>query len=185
MRGKFLPILSIGATLSLAVVVATAVLWVWSYYARWERIEIAHREVTELLDDDGRPYLADERYRGVLFESGNVAFYRSLGRFALGRRSAWEFNETVVGRNLREPGQWLWAASQPDIFGSPDAYAEVGVRSWVVIVAGSVAPLCWSITMIRRRRHHGEGRCSHCGYDLRATPGRCLECGTSCGGGDA
>jgi hypothetical protein len=31
----------------------------------------------------------------------------------------------------------------------------------------------------RRRRRLLQGRCPHCGYDLRATPGRCPECGTS------
>ena len=31
----------------------------------------------------------------------------------------------------------------------------------------------------RADRRRAEGRCAHCGYDLRATPGRCPECGRS------
>jgi hypothetical protein len=181
MRRMLLLILSAAATVSLMVAIATAGLWIGSHYARWHRIDIDRCKVTNLLDDHGRPYLASEEWRGVLCESGSIIFYRLSDTVDLGPRTTWEFNERVVGHNLREPGQWMWSASKPDIFGNPDQYAEVGVRSWVLLVACSVAPAWWVVTMIRRRRRrrHGEGRCSHCGYDLRATPGRCPECGQS------
>lgn len=146
---------------------------------QWQRIDITHRKVSELLDDHGRPYLASEQSRGVLFEGGNVVFYRLSMTVNLGPKTAWEFNERVVGRNLREPGQLLWASAEPDAFGSPDAYAELGVRSWVIITAFAVVPVWRGVTVIRRMRHRGNGLCSNCGYDLRATPGRCPECGTS------
>jgi hypothetical protein len=162
----------VSAALSLALAVATAALSVWSNYAKWERLEVARCEVTELLDDNGRAYLADERYRGVLFESGSVVLYRLWGRVNAGPKSHWEFNERVVGRNLREPGQLVWAASE-----SGPAYAEVGVRSWVVIAAFSIVPVWWTIVVIRRARRDRRGLCSQCGYDLRATPDRCPECG--------
>jgi len=50
---------------------------------------------------------------------------------------------------------------------------------WAVWFATTVLPAMWIVQRRRTsRRPKRVGFCSRCGYDLRATPDRCPECGT-------
>ena len=50
--------------------------------------------------------------------------------------------------------------------------------AWFVFLLSAVAPAVRIIAAVRGRRRRGsEGLCRNCGYDLRATPERCPECG--------
>jgi hypothetical protein len=60
----------------------------------------------------------------------------------------------------------------------PDSrYWYVGTPFWALQVVTTVPPGVWGFRQWRRRGRWREGLCRGCGYDLRATPGRCPECG--------
>ena len=48
---------------------------------------------------------------------------------------------------------------------------------WCVLVACAL-PALWLLADARRKHRSRANVCCACGYDLRATPGRCAECGT-------
>lgn len=53
------------------------------------------------------------------------------------------------------------------------------VPYWAVLAAALPLPLWRLRKWHRRRRRMRTGLCPRCGYDLRATPGRCPECGAT------
>jgi hypothetical protein len=53
----------------------------------------------------------------------------------------------------------------------------IGFPHWLLLPILSVMPLSWLRGAWKRRRWRRAGLCAKCGYDLRASPERCPECG--------
>jgi hypothetical protein len=56
----------------------------------------------------------------------------------------------------------------------------LSIPFWSVVAVSAGLPTAWAVTRFRSKEPNQGQRacCSTCGYDLRATPERCPECGT-------
>jgi hypothetical protein len=55
----------------------------------------------------------------------------------------------------------------------------IGLPYWFIVLLAVVPPAVFVARRWRTARRRRSNACVHCGYDLRATPDRCPECGTS------
>ncbi len=53
----------------------------------------------------------------------------------------------------------------------------ISVPAWMILVVTAPLSAWWMVNARRQRRRKRIGLCAYCGYDLRATPQRCPECG--------
>ena len=56
----------------------------------------------------------------------------------------------------------------------------LGFPAWLLLIPGALIAQPWKlISVIRKKRRRSKNLCPACGYDTRANPGRCSECGTA------
>ena len=152
------------AALSLLLCVGACVVWVRSYSivdiyqkhraGRYRQI-VSSRGL--LLLEVGPTRLAD----GSSWTSRRGA-YISLGPVA---KVDWRFREFMSLSGTTK--------------GVPQRFWQLIAPHWSFALLFGMLPAVWAVVWLRRRRRFGAGRCSACGYDLRATPERCPECGTA------
>jgi hypothetical protein len=157
-------LLNLLTALSLLLCVAAGAMWrASSVTRRGYSFELPHRPDDQrwLVVRDGRLIHA-HRTRADLagtqwgeawdpYESDRVAVGCGSGHFLV-----WVGEGHVIGFY----GRWEW------------------VELWALTATFGVAPAAWAVTRCKAAvRRSRKGGCTACGYDLRATPDRCPECG--------
>jgi hypothetical protein len=157
------------AIVSLLLCLATVALWVRSYW-RYDNLEWA----------------SEYRTRFVASEGGRVLVQVNHGSHGKTRFMPVEYCCSVIdarhpdtmGRPWRFGGFWIENLTFYPQGSAPIPYTDVVVPLWAAMALFLVLPGMRLYRCGKSRRARWVGLCPHCGYDLRATPDLCPECGT-------
>jgi hypothetical protein len=170
------------AALSAMLFITVSVLWVRSYDVHERIVWRAGPNLRGLIHCNGRIQWKEIRNVSPL---GNwpTGYRRLEGRNETGN---WEVDGTVVkdwrvagigGHDGGIPFAGSTFGGFPPTFSY--LYHSFAVPHWSLTAPTLVLPAWWLLRFRRHRRRNRLGLCRVCGYDLRATLGRCPECGTA------
>jgi hypothetical protein len=172
-------VFTIIAAVSLLLCIAEAVWWIQSYWYYDSVIRKSlDRDVYSIGSSAGEVYLKHSPNNNGIAPEGRISFWRHKPAVIFQvQPPAISSPDHVVKRDI----QWLHGGfgyfsqavyTQYDrlIYGS----TVVVFPHWLVFLLLNVLPVWWFLS----RRKSSPDHCQTCGYDLRATPERCPECGT-------
>lgn len=174
-------LLNLATALSVLLLAAVTVLWTRSYtcsdQVAWTRDDGRRSARTAAGRVVVSVHLADRADRrkehGFTYERGEP------------RAGAWELVSVLLlcsdptARLVQwERGAFAWSHRRS----SRDLTATAVAPFWSIAAATGALPAAWAVSRgwsrVRGRRRGRPGTCATCGYDLRATPLRCPECGS-------
>jgi hypothetical protein len=79
---------------------------------------------------------------------------------------------------LRRNSTFAWNMAGTPYTDNYSVSVDVLVPIWAILPASTTAMLLVQMARARRTQRLNSGLCLRCGYDLRATPDRCPECGS-------
>jgi len=177
--------------LSLLLCLATIVLWVRSYWvasylhssAGWDPGHMSHSEVWSATSCAGElNYVWTYQLLGPHPEMTVFPVRNLVRRFETPATPRWRANRDLPATYF---GFGYRITRFRRVFDPPNSGAHVvtskavAVPYWGVTVLLALLPGVRGLRRWRRRKALTGNHCQVCGYDLRATPGRCPECGTA------
>ena len=182
---------TLATILSLALLAATAALWVRSYrivdhfsYDRWERFHAGHR--ISISSDGGRLVFGSMNLQGAIGSTGRPDAFVPYGEF---RHDTVPAGPNVVDLSTYPSAYRRMFAKWSGGYGF--AYFEfrrsrgwgVCAPCWAPATLFAACPLAACVRLARRRRKNA-GLCTACGYNLTGNvSGVCPECGVEIRGG--
>jgi hypothetical protein len=178
------------SALSLLLCVAVCVLWVRSY-VRADDVHWRQDYLTEGTAETRKAILSS--VRGVLW--GFV--HRDTTPLGPGDRddflhleanpfeNRWDVVPWPDESDLPYGNRWwqrrgfYFDREQYRVFDTTASALEIGMPYWLLAAVTGACPVAWLSNNRRRRRRSRLSQCLSCGYDLRASPERCPECGTT------
>jgi hypothetical protein len=138
---------------------------------------------------DGSPYLG---YRVVILDGGRLLFMlKGSGRpDADTDVTRWNFHSRSTAADgpfdapavMRTIGiDWQWRAWKDASGMTTYRQCAIEIPSWLPVLMTLVAAYLLQLRGALARRRLRAGLCAACGYDVRATPERCPECGLTRG----
>jgi hypothetical protein len=163
------------AALSLMLSAAAAVTWARSYNVLyiWSRFDIDPRSAGYFEDD-------------VRIDQGRVLV--SVDRFPHSQLSPWIAPQGTGHWTLLRDPYWFanrqnhlldWLVWSGSLIHTRNGgrILQFGANLGVLAFSLAIFPAVLRFRYLHKRYLVSRGRCTNCGYDLRATPGRCPECG--------
>jgi hypothetical protein len=157
----------VAAVLSALLCLATITLWTRSYRGRISRDELNWQRGTTSFQ--------------LVSEQGNIVLIRDVHLGTIDVGQGWSLDDAEF-LSKRVLGIRIWGTEflgrdpQGVVRSHLGTFVTIDVPYWWPLMLTTPLPALWIARRIRRRSIN-VGLCPTCGYDLRATPDRCPECG--------
>jgi len=182
------------AAISLLLCVATACLWLRSFWHEDAACYRTHNAIRVIaVSQPGRVWFEKIHEVSIWAPSPTTNWGAGFWVYSVPHQSSddawqwekWYSNDDYIFRRwgfrvVRGDRLTPVPSPDPEIFGTCDFFpaAAVALPYWFVVPLAAVLPAIAVRRHLRSRHSPQAGHCQLCGYDLRATPWRCPECGT-------